>query len=368
MWSSGVDVGWLRFPTAMQRTVAAPSADRLIGGSDSPIRLHPGTGASPAKQKPKELPKIDGVTPAIIHWDGPCKCVSGKTICENCRRGSHPLAERARSIHWDGSLERFTSPSPARRALSASPQLTLKTDGPVFPMDGMSAFAPFQTEIEKINWAVEQAEDKLQTNLVNQLADNTSRLMDHVCVPTLQPKEKQKLVERNGKDCLRLLQQRNEKSTHVRQRAAGQVMKLLNQFATELASCANTEFEGKRTTEIQKREKVAKQLRYKLDHSHYDVDSQVHQQVASIQAEANCRVAERDAELRRRDETIVQLKRELAAMTTLNSKLVERENLTAERLANDAVTHMQVRSEELLPGCAESSAAKDALLATSQAS
>lgn len=357
----------------MQRTVASLTAGRPNGGSDSPIRLHPGTGASPTKQKPKELPKIDSVTPAIIHWDGPCTCVSGKELCANCSQRSHPLAERARSIHWDGSAERFTSPSPVRRVLSASPQVTLDTDGPVFPMDGMSAFAPFRAEIEKINWAVEQAEDKLQMSLANKIADNTSQLMDHVCMPTLRPKEKQKLVERNGKDCFKLLQQRNETSAHVRQRAAGQIARLLNQFATELASRANSEFEGKRSNEIQKREKVAKQLRYKLDHSHYDVDSQVHQQVASIQADANYRVAERDAELRRRDETIVRLERELAAMTTLNSKLVERENLAAERLANDTVARMQQRSEggvnpEMSHGCMKSIVAKDALLATSQTS
>jgi hypothetical protein len=60
-------------------------------------------------------------------------------------------------------------------------------------------------------------------------------------------------------------------------------------------------------------------------------------------------------------------------MTTLNSKLVERENLAAERLANDTVARMQQRSEggvnpEMSHGCMKSIVAKDALLATSQTS
>lgn len=351
---------------ALPRAMAALPAPQHRGKGDSPVRLHPRTGASPTKPKPKALPKIDTVTPAIIHWDGPCECVLGGEMCTHCKHQAHPLAAGARSIHWDGSPERFTSPSPVRRALSASPHATLE-DGPVFPMDGISALRPFRRAIEKLNRAVEQAEEKLQASLVNQVAEQTSLLMDQVTAPTLQSKEKQALVERNGKVCLKLLQQRDAKSAHVRQRAAAQVMKLLDQFATELASRANSEFEGKRTDEIQKREKVAKQLRYKLEHSHYDVDSQVHQHVAVIQAEANSRVAERDAVLRQRDETIARLERELAVMTTLNSKLVERENLAAERLAKEAVKRLSEGdcNPELPPGCSKSTAAKEALLETS---
>lgn len=351
---------------ALRAMAALPAPQQRLGGKgESPVRLHPGTGASPTRQQPKALPRIDAVAPAIIHWDGPCKCVLGGEMCAQCKQQAHPFAAGARSIHWDGSPERFTSPSPVR-ALSASPHATLG-DGPVFPMDGISALAPFRRAIEKLNGAVEQAEDKLQASLVNQVAEQTSLLMDHVTLPTLQPKERQALVERNGKVCLKLLQQRNAKSARVRQRAAAQVMKLLDQFATELASRANSEFEGKRTDELQKREKVAKQLRYKLEHSHYDVDSQVHQHVAVIQAEANSRVAERDAVVRQRDDTIARLERELAAMTTLNSKLVERENLAAERLAKDAVKRLADGdyNPELSPGCSKSTAAKEALLETS---
>jgi len=338
-------------------------------GAASPIRLHAGTGASPSKQAPTTLPQIDGVTPAIIHWDGPCTCVVGGELCEHCKRRGHPLADTARSVHWDGSPQRYASPSPVPRALAESPVVSLG-EGAAFPMDGIVAFAPFRAEIEKLNAVVDQAEEKLQINLVNRVVERSCKLMDRVCLPVLQLEEKQRLVEKNGKECVKLLKQREAKSGHVRRRATAQVMKLVDQFASELASRANSEYEDERAQEIHKREKVAKQLRYKLDHSHYDVESQVHQHVASIQAEANGRVAERDAELQQRDETIARLQRELAVAQTLNSKLVERENLAAERIAREAVTAIKKPfvpaggfNPELEPTSAESVAASEALLA-----
>ena len=102
----------------------------------------------------------------------------------------------------------------------------------------------------------------------------------------------------------------------------------------QLATAANAATEHERTSGVAQRDTISKQLKYKLDHSHYDVDTQVQAQVANIQALADGRVRERDATIKARDDTIVRLERELEAAIKLSAKQV----VLPERVAKDVVT------------------------------
>lgn len=300
--------------------------------SQSPLKLHPGTGVSPQKQVPKTLPAIERSSPAIIHWDGPCECKGARELCEQCKAAPHPFADNARSVHAVGS---GGSPGPrGSPSLAASPAgPAIGASSPGKGLDGRVAFGPFHAEILKLNGAVEQAEEKLQTNVTNRFVEKRCTLIDKACAPSLGLEERQRLIEKNGADCVKLLRQREAASSRVRKRASAQVVKLVEQFASELATAANAALEHEHTSGLTQRDTISKQLNYKIDNSHYDVETMVQAQVANIQALADGRVSERDGIIKTRDDTIARLERQLEAAIKLNAKLVERENLEAERLA-----------------------------------